>query len=221
MSGEAGLANEDDRTRAAAELAARIRAGDRQAEEELVARFAPGLLYLLRHLTGDPALAEDLRQETFAIALPKLRAGEIEEAGKLSAFLRGTAKNLVRSGRRKERRRARAGETPMADGEDPFATAAPPEPPDPDPGPLESLLLSEEIDLAERLLAELPSPRDREVLLRFCVAEEDKDEICGALGLSRMQFNLVLFRARQRFRKLYEAAAHEARPGRRGGESHR
>lgn len=199
----------------AAELVRRIQAGEREAEGELVARYGPGLSYLLRHLTGDPDRAQDLRQETFLIALEKLRAGELREADKLPAFLRGTAKNLVRAGWRRERRRSRAGERP-APADDAEGPAA--EPPDPAPGPLEGLLLEEEIGLARQLLAELASPRDREVLFRFCVAEEDKEAICSRLGLTRLQLNLVLFRARQRFRALWEAATREAR-GRGRGDS--
>lgn len=196
---------EDERARSAAALVARIEAGDLDAEGELVERFAPGLLYLLRRLVGDPAWAEDLRQEAFAVALPKLRAGELREPEKLAGFLRSIAKNLARAGRRKERRRSHLGETPppVRDGDDP---APLPDPADPGPDPLRSALLGEEMRLAERLLGELPSPRDREVLLRFCVAEEDRTDICTALDLPRSRFNLILFRARKRFRKLYEAA---------------
>ncbi len=45
---------------------------------------------------------------------------------------------------------------------------------------------------------------DREVLLRFHVAEEEKETICTDLGLTSLQFNVVLFRARQRFKELVE-----------------
>lgn len=199
----------------AADLVRRIQAGEREAEGELVTRYGPGLTYLLRHLTRDPDRAQDLCQETFLIAIEKLRAGELRDADKLPAFLRGTAKNLVRAGWRRQRRRARAGESlaSPADAERPAA-----EPPDPAPGPLEGLLLEEEIELARRLLAELGSPRDREVLYRFCVAEEDKEAICSRLGLTRLQLNLVLFRARQRFRALWEEAIREGRGAARGGQ---
>jgi RNA polymerase sigma-70 factor (ECF subfamily) len=42
------------------------------------------------------------------------------------------------------------------------------------------------------------------VLYRFYVAEEDKQKICDDLGLTTLQFNLVLFRARARYKELYE-----------------
>lgn len=208
---------DEEKARTAARLAERIAAGEGEAEEELVARFGDGLMYMLRHLTRDPAWAEDLRQETFAVALEKLRAGELRDPGKLAAFLRGIARNLTRAGFRRRRR------SPMTEPPSSASRSAHPEetpaldPPDRGPGPLRRLLASEEARLAEELLQQLPSPRDREVLLRFCVGEEDRGSICTALGLSRPQLNLILFRARKRFQAMYEAARKE--PASRGGKS--
>ncbi|MCP4664535.1 MAG: hypothetical protein GY856_54820 [bacterium] len=51
----------------------------------------------------------------------------------------------------------------------------------------------------------MPTERDREVLSRFYLAEEDKEQICCDLGLAGEHFKRVLFRARRRFKKLYEA----------------
>jgi RNA polymerase sigma-70 factor (ECF subfamily) len=50
----------------------------------------------------------------------------------------------------------------------------------------------------------MPSERDRTVLSRFYIADDDKDRICEELGLSSLHFNQVLFRARERFKKLIE-----------------
>ena len=52
------------------------------------------------------------------------------------------------------------------------------------------------------LIEELPTPRDREILMGVYVREEDKDEICARLGIDSTHFNRVLFRAKQRFREL-------------------
>lgn len=181
----------DDEGILATELVRRIAAGERQAEAELVDRYSRGLSYLLRRLAGDPGLSEDLQQETFRIAIEKLRAGELREAEKLAAFLRGIAKNLLRSAHRRGRR-----------GGGPVDLEAAPEPADPAPSQLEEVLLEEDKHRMRRLLGELRSPRDREVLYRFHLAEESREEVCRALGLGRQQFNLVLFRARRRFGQL-------------------
>ena len=54
-----------------------------------------------------------------------------------------------------------------------------------------------------RVLEELSTARDREILFRFYVAEEDKEEIAADHGLTSLQFNRVLHRARERYRALY------------------
>ena len=51
----------------------------------------------------------------------------------------------------------------------------------------------------------MPTQRDREVVKRFYLDEEDKDAICRDLGLSALHFDKVIFRARQRMRSLLEA----------------
>jgi RNA polymerase sigma-70 factor (ECF subfamily) len=72
------------------------------------------------------------------------------------------------------------------------------------PGQLAQLLQKEKAGVVRQVLGELYSQRDREVLYRFYVAEEDKEQICIDLGLSSLHFNHVLFRARERFRNLYQ-----------------
>jgi hypothetical protein len=52
------------------------------------------------------------------------------------------------------------------------------------------------------VLHQLGNERDRQILLRFYIAEEDKDRISADYGLSSLQFNRVLHRARQRYREL-------------------
>ena len=50
-----------------------------------------------------------------------------------------------------------------------------------------------------QLVAEL---RDRQVLVRYYLRDEDKATLCHDLGLSDEHFNRVLHRARERFRAL-------------------
>lgn len=177
----------------AAALVSRIRSGDRRAESELVERYSRGLLFFLRRTTRSPTLSDDLHQETFRIALERLRRDGLGEPEKLSSFLLGTARNLFLGDYRKRARR----------GED-VDTEFPAEPLDPRPGQLDSYLRQEQAASVQRLIAELPTDRDRQILLRFYVAEEDKESICADLGLSSLHFNRVLFRARQRFKELLE-----------------
>src|SRR5262245_24029411 len=171
-------------------LARRLRAGDPPAEDELVRRYQRGVGAVLRRAGADAATAEDLSQETFAMSLRKIRAGEIREPERLAGFLCSLARNLAIEHFRKAGSRRTAG-LPDAD----FASAA--------PSPLDDLLKIERAAVVRRVLAELPSERDRQVLFRFYLGEEEKDRICRDLGLSSLHFNRVVFRARERYREIY------------------
>ncbi len=177
----------------AAELARRIGAGDAGAETELVERYSQGLLFMLRHLSGKTELAEDLHQETFRVVLERLRRRGLEDPAGLLGYLRGTARNLLLGHRRTaERRRTET-------GADDFEHLV-----DPAPSQLAAVLRSEACQLVHRLIRELATDRDRQLLYRFYVAEDDKEEICADFGLSSSHFNRVLFRARRRFRTLLQ-----------------
>ena len=180
-----------DEAEVATGLAGRIAAGDRAAEEELVQRYSRGVLYLLRRLGASPELAEDLHQDTFRIVLERLRHKGLADPAGLAAFLRATARNLLIAERRKTaRRRTEADDEELARTEHPA------------PSQLSAVLLDEEAETVRRLIRELPSDRDRQILLRFYVAEEEKEAICTDLGLDSLHFNRVLFRARQRFKEI-------------------
>jgi RNA polymerase sigma-70 factor (ECF subfamily) len=184
----------------AAELVRRIQAGDPAAESELVARFSRGLLLMLRHLARDPTLADDLHQETFALVLAKIRRGEVREPERLAGFLRSTARNLFIADRRKEARYS------SLDGDGEEDELRRPEPADRGPAPLDRFLADEEARQVRRLLDELRFDRDRQLLFRFYLSDDDKEEICADLGVDPDRFNQILFRARERLRELWERA---------------
>ncbi|HEX4966649.1 MAG TPA: sigma-70 family RNA polymerase sigma factor [Thermoanaerobaculia bacterium] len=189
---------EDDPAR----LVARIQAGDRAAEAELVARFSHGLLLMLRRLVQNPALADDLHQETLALVLEKIRRAEVREPEKLAAFIRSTARNLFIADRRKEARyRALDDGREEDEGARPENAIA-----DRGPAPLDRVLADEEARQVRRLLAELRFDRDRQLLLRFYLSDDGKEEICGDLEIEPERFHQVLFRARERLRELWDRA---------------
>jgi RNA polymerase sigma-70 factor (ECF subfamily) len=55
------------------------------------------------------------------------------------------------------------------------------------------------------VIASMGTPRDRLILTRFYLEEEDKDSICRDLSLDALQFDKVLHRARGRLKSLLEA----------------
>lgn len=183
----------------AADLVRRIAAGEAGAEAELAESCGSALRFLARRYTRDEADAEDLYQGTLMLALEKIRGNELREPERLGSFLRALAKNLSIQ---KYRRRSYAAERPMDD---------PPEAPDRSrPDPLTALLRSERAQVTRGLLAELGVARDREVLLRYYIAEESSQRICADLDMGTDHFYRVLHRARQRFRRLWEERTRSA-----------
>lgn len=168
----------------------RIHAGDASAETELYEHYEKGLRYLLRLWCGDPDQAEDFLQETFGIAIKRLRAEPLKEPGKLAAYLRGTAHNLHRADVRKERRRATYANSDLID-----RTADP-------HGDYDDVEAGELSVIVHRVLEAMPRERDREVLIRVYVYEEERSRVCRDLGLTPEHFNRVIHRARDRFRVL-------------------
>jgi len=57
----------------------------------------------------------------------------------------------------------------------------------------------------------MTNERDIQALFRFYLAEHDKKQICADLGLTSAQFNLVIHRARDRYRELYKRAMRDKR----------
>jgi len=179
-----------DDTKDGADLVRRIMAGDQLAEEELVQRYSRGVSIIIRRRVKNPADVEDLCQETFRIALEKIRRGEIREPEKLSGFISSLARNLAI-----RRLRPRPHWRPESPNEDII---------DPAPNPEEELLRQERAKIVRQVISEMSSDRDRQILFRFYIAEEEKEKICADLGLTSLHFNRVLSRARQRFKELYK-----------------
>jgi RNA polymerase sigma-70 factor, ECF subfamily len=173
------------------ELVARILAGEKAAESELVQRYSRGVLIILCRATGDQSLSEDLSQETFRLTLEKIRGGEVREPEKLSGFICSLARNLATDHYRRSRRSEQVDDPEAV--EMVAATA---------PTQLDRVLQAEKSKHVRQLLSEL-SERDREILRRFYIEEEDKERICADLKLSSLHFNRVLHRARERYRELY------------------
>ncbi|OFX19655.1 MAG: hypothetical protein A2V77_07315 [Anaeromyxobacter sp. RBG_16_69_14] len=154
----------------------------------------PGVNRILRRATGnDPSLMDDLHQETFQIAITKLRRGELRDPCRLPGFIASLARNLACE---HFRRRPRFVDLK---GDDMGA---------PTWGPLD-LLLADERSRRIRLVLRALSSRDREVLERFYLHADSKERICRDLGLDSLQFNRVLFRARRRCRNLYELSSRD------------
>jgi len=176
-----------------ADLVRRILAGEGRAEEELVRRYSRGVSIIIRRTTHNTLLSDDISQETFRLALTKIRRGDLRDPERLSGFMCSLARNLAIESCRQILRTE-----PLEESEATESVS------DPAPNQLDRLLRRERAAAIRHMLKELRSSRDRELLYRFYLAEEDKDQICVDLDLSPLHFNRVLYRARQRFRELCE-----------------
>ena len=75
------------------------------------------------------------------------------------------------------------------------------------PRQFERISSEESGESVRRLLESMTVERDRELLIRFYLNDDDKEDICRDLNLSSLHFNRVLFRAKARFRKILEESA--------------
>jgi RNA polymerase sigma-70 factor (ECF subfamily) len=175
-------------------LVSRIRAGERSAEDELVQRYSRGVSIIIGQSLADPSAAADVYQETFRLTLMKVRGGEVRDAERLAGFICGIARSLVI-----EHFRGAARLKARHEGEPDRQL------PSLEPSQLDQLLRQERAALARQVLSELPSDRDRKILYRFYIEDDEKDQICADLGISALHFNQVISRARQRYKKIYES----------------
>ncbi|MFL6201594.1 MAG: RNA polymerase sigma factor [Thermoanaerobaculia bacterium] len=161
----------------------------------MIGTYGRGVAILLdRHTNGRPE-AEDLFQDTFRLVIEKLRRGELREPAKLPGFLAQIARSLaIEHYRKAQRRKTDPDSDAIAEAVDLSAGGS---------GALAELLSREDAGLVRRVIGDLGTERDREILLRFYIAEEDRERIQADLGLSSLQFNRVLHRARERYRDLY------------------
>jgi RNA polymerase sigma-70 factor (ECF subfamily) len=175
----------------AAALVRRIQQGDTDAETDFILRYRRGVAVIVARNCRDQLPVEDLCQDVLTTALEKIRGGAVRDPDRLSGFVAGLARTMVLEHFRKETTRSAIAVRMPAPRQ-----SAP-------PLALEQLLRQEKAFIARRVLKELESDRDRQILFRFYIAEDDKDRICRDLGLTPLHFNRVLFRARERYRELY------------------
>lgn len=130
--------------------------------EELFARRYPELARLAYLLTGDPSTAEDLAQDAFVRAWPRL--GDLVSPDKAMPYLRTTLLNLVRQRHRRRLVEWRHRPAPL----------------DPVPGP--DTDRADALDLA-RLVRTLPLRKRACIVLRY-YEDLSEQETAEALGVS-------------------------------------
>jgi RNA polymerase sigma-70 factor, ECF subfamily len=161
----------------------------RPTTQELLRDMA-GLQSQLARVIRDRDLAADILQDAVVTALQKLRAGEISDRAQLDGYVYRVALNHFRNHLRKDKSRVSDHDAQAdlidTDGREPPV----------------SIQAAQWARLVKQMLKEITPARDRELLVRFYLYEETKEQLCQSLGLSDLHFNRVIFRARERFRAL-------------------
>jgi len=191
-----------------AALMLRVRDGDAEAFEQLVALWQDRLVNLFRYQTGDHALAEDLAQEVF-LRVYRARAG-YKPTAKFSTWIHTIANNAASDLRQRAYRRREHG-VPMnvsasssAIGLEHLAVAASGQ------RPARQADRSELQDVVQRAIADL-SDNQRMALLLAKFELCSYDEIAAAMGLTVPAVKSLLFRARDQLREKLESDEREGR----------
>jgi len=167
---------------------------EREELTALIEREYVGLRLTITRKTQDPELAADLLNEAIYTTWQKWQDGKLERPQQVAGYVFAVAMNLLRNHRRamgvRPSKRASASELD--------ALPASSEPRD-------EVIEAQLATRVRKLIQELDSERDRTVLVRFYLDEEEKEVICRALSLSSLQFDKVLHRARRRLRELMES----------------
>jgi RNA polymerase sigma-70 factor (ECF subfamily) len=129
---------------------------------------------------------EDIRQETLMRVLRNLRNGVIEHPERFGAYVNSVCSNVMLEHFRGDSRWSQFPNEraePESDGSDGES----------------SLLQDERRGLVRQALQELPV-KDRRLLHRIFMDEEDKDAVCAEFGVTREHLRVLLHRARGRLR---------------------
>jgi RNA polymerase sigma factor (sigma-70 family) len=149
-------------------LVVRIREGDPAAEDALVRLFSKRVSLMVLARTRDPEAAGELTQDILLAVLQALRKSKIKEPEKLSAFVCGTARNLVNNYFRVRGQQPKLESLSL----DPQMAQTTDDPEH-----------SERINLVRRALERLDST-DRKILLMTLVEGLKPGEIAGQLNLT-------------------------------------
>jgi len=171
----------------------RLRGGDFPTEQHFVDYFGQLLRIKLRSRLRSSQTVDDIRQETFVRVLKAVRTGGVRSAEGLGSFVNSICNNVLQEHYRSSARSASSqDDTPL----DPPDTSI----------DLDGMLVAKQTREQVRHTLSMLSEKDRRLLRAIFFEEKDKDEICTDFGVDRDYLRVLLHRAKQSFRTLYEQA---------------
>ncbi len=172
-----------------AEYLRRLLDGDTETERHFAHHFGQLIEVKLRFRVRRTQEVEDLRQETLMRVLATIRRdGGLDRPERLGAFVNGVCNNVLLE----YYRRDAEAQTSTEETDEPRGTEM----------PVDERIISNEARGAVRVVVGSLPKKDRELLRRVFLEEEDKDAVCREMSVSRNYLRVLLFRARGKLRKV-------------------
>jgi RNA polymerase sigma-70 factor, ECF subfamily len=169
----------------------RLREGDPSTEQHFVAYFEQLLHIKLRSRLLASDKVDDLRQETFIRVIAAVRKdGGVRQPERFGAFVNSICNNVLL-----EYYRSSAKTQPMEE----VHMDIPDKVLD-----LEGMLVTKQsAEQVRRILAAMPK-RDRDLLRAIFLEDKEKDSVCREFGVDREYLRVLVYRAKDKFKALYE-----------------
>ncbi|MCB1611467.1 MAG: sigma-70 family RNA polymerase sigma factor [Xanthomonadales bacterium] len=173
-----------------AAIAERIGNGDRDAESALFERYYRAACAVARrHCRPNEPQVEDIVQNVMMDLLQRLRDRRISDPRALPHYLQLSIRNACTAWYRTQSRWQAGTEIDT----EPLAAEDPPD---------EVQARRIRNACVRELVSELPVARDRELLRRFYLLEESREEVCLTLEIEESNFRKIINRARMRLREV-------------------
>jgi RNA polymerase sigma-70 factor (ECF subfamily) len=168
-----------------------LRQGDPVTEQHFVAYFEQLLRIKLRSRMLASDKVEDLRQETFIRVIAAVRKeGGVRQPERFGAFVNSICKNVLMEYYRSAAKDHPVEETYM-DIPDRVLD-------------LEGMLVTRQsAEQVRRILDAMPK-RDRDLLRAIFLEDKEKDAVCREFGVDREYLRVLVYRAKDKFKALYE-----------------
>ena len=168
-----------------------LRQGDPVTEQHFVAYFEQLLRIKLRSRMLASDKVEDLRQETFIRVIAAVRKdGGVRQPERFGAFVNSICNNVLLEYYRSSTKNQPMEEVHM-DIPDKILD-------------LEGMLVTKQsAEQVRRILDAMPK-RDRDLLRAIFLDDKEKDAVCREFGVDREYLRVLVYRAKDKFKALYE-----------------
>ena len=177
----------------------RLRNGDPATEHHFFVYFEKLLHIKLRSRTISSDRIEDLKQETFIRVIAAVRKeGVVRQPERFGAFVNSICNNVLLEYYRTLGKNQQIDETHQ---EIPDKVLD-----------LEGMMVSRQYsERVHKIVSALPA-RDRDLLRAVFLEEKDKDAVCRDIGVDRNYLRVLLHRAKDKFKTVYEKEGSRSLP---------